>query len=66
MSEPHPHKLVLEFNGAEMVRIHDASKAEGLSMEVWAAAIVAIAAAEFARLQRLKAVSDDSQVTGEG
>ena len=40
------HKLVLEFNGAEMMRIWDAAKAEGLSMEAWAAAVVSIEASE--------------------
>ena len=59
------HKLVLEFNGSEMVRIFNAAQAEGLSMEAWAAAVVSIEAAAIAlRGRRLKsaAASESSDV----
>ncbi len=46
------HKLTLEFNGSEMLRIYEAAKEEGLSMEAWASAVVAIAAAEVAQRTR--------------
>lgn len=56
------HKLTLEFNGSEMVRIYEAAKDEGLSMEAWASAIVAIAAAEQAlRLKAALPSRDDAQ-----
>lgn len=59
------HKLALAFNGADMVRIYEASKARGLSMEDWAEAIVSAAAADVAQQgRRLKAERDEVRSEG--
>ena len=46
------HKLVLEFSGNDMLRIYEASKGRGLSMEDWAGAIISAAAADIAQRSR--------------
>lgn len=46
------HKLVLAFNGNDMLRIYHASRDVGLPMEDWAAAIVRAAAADIAQRSR--------------
>lgn len=54
------HKLVLEFSGNDMLRIYEASKGRGLSMEDWAGAIISAAAADIAQRSRRPSTAPSS------